>query len=107
MNNVTLSVTYDSSRFSFVLFTVWCLIYGIPFCITSFCHVCYFCELQVGDRCGGRCVMWSCVDVSYTGVPFMIIGQQTLECRSGPERHVTRQSQHTVQKYFITVRILS
>jgi len=49
MNNVTLSVTYNSSRFSFVLFTVWCLIYGIPFCITSFCHVCYFCELQVGE----------------------------------------------------------
>ena len=47
INDVTLSVTYNSSRFSFVLFTVWCLIYGIPFCITSFCHVCYFCELQV------------------------------------------------------------
>ena len=26
-----------------------CLIYGVPFCITSFCDVCYFCELQVGE----------------------------------------------------------
>jgi len=51
--------------------------------------------------------MWSSVDVSYTRVLFMFTGQQTLECRSGPERHVKRQSQHTVQKYFITVRILS
>jgi len=48
------------------------------------------------DRCDGRSVMWSCVDVSYTGVPFMIIGQQTLECRNGRERHIKRQQQHTV-----------
>ena len=65
INNVTLSATYDSSLFSFVLFSVWCLIYGIPFCITSFCHVCYFGQLQVGetgvagDVSCGHVLMWA------------------------------------------------
>jgi hypothetical protein len=63
-------------------------------------------------RFSGRVVMWEDRkgDIMFSGVPFIALGSQTLECRSGPQRHVsevTRNQARMVSDLILVIGIVT